>query len=115
MPNSGLYKKTMQPVDTLTLLQPNTPSETTDASQRDRDSLRRSCQDFEAIFIQYMFKSMRKSIPDGGLFEKDTAHEIYLDMLDAEVAKEISRQQSPGLADQMYHQMEKLLDSHPKK
>jgi len=106
----------MKPIDTLPLLQPDTATATTDRrSQLDRESLRRSCQDFEAIFIQSMFKSMRKSIPDGGLFEKDTAHEIYQDMLDGEVAKEISRQQSLGLADQMYRQMERLLDPHRKK
>jgi len=81
---------------------------------RDARLLKRSCQDFEAIFIQSMFKAMRKSIPDGGLFERDTAHEIYRDMLDAEVATEISRQQGLGLADQMYRQMEKHLrpDGH---
>ena len=106
----------MKPIDTLPLLQPDAATATTDRrSQLDRESLRRSCQDFEAIFIQSMFKSMRKSIPDGGLFEKDTAHEIYQDMLDGEVAKEISRQQSLGLADQMYRQMERLLDPHRKK
>ncbi len=106
----------MKPIDTLPLLQPDTATTRTDRrGQLDQESLRRSCQDFEAIFIQSMFKSMRKSIPDGGLFEKDTAHEIYQDMLDGEVAKEISRQQSLGLADQMYRQMERLLDPHRKK
>jgi flagellar protein FlgJ len=106
----------MKPVDALPLLPPDTAATATDRrGQRDRESLRRSCQDFEAIFIQSMFKSMRKSIPDGGLFEKDTAHEIYQDMLDGEVAKEISRHQSLGLADQMYRQMERLLDPHQKK
>jgi flagellar protein FlgJ len=72
-------------------------------------ALKKSCQDFEAIFIQSMFKSMRKTVPDGGLFEKDTAHEIYQDMLDSEISTEISRRQSMGLAEQMYRQMEKLL------
>jgi flagellar protein FlgJ len=62
-----------------------------------------------------MFKSMRKTVPDGGLFEKDTAHEIYQDMLDSEVASKISRSQSMGLADQMYRQMEKYLSDSEKK
>jgi len=72
-------------------------------------SLKKSCQDFEAIFIQSMFKAMHKTVPDSGLFEKDTAHEIYQDMLDSKVSTEISRHQSIGLADQMYRQMEKFL------
>ncbi len=76
---------------------------------RQARALKRSCQDFEAIFIQSVFKAMRKSIPDGGLFEQDTAHEIYRDMLDAEIASEIARQQGLGLADQMFRQLEQHL------
>jgi len=107
----------MKPIDSLSLVQSPSPSvsKAGQANDRDRAALLRACQDFEAIFIQSMFKSMRKTIPDGGLFEKDTAHEIYLDMLDGEVAKEISRQQSLGLAGQMYRQMEQLLDPSHKK
>lgn len=78
-------------------------------AQRDRASLKKSCQEFEAIFIESMFKAMRKTVPESGLFEENTASEIYRDMLDQEVATRISRQQSLGLADQMYRQMEKKL------
>lgn len=78
-------------------------------TQRDRSSLKKSCQEFEAIFLQSMFKAMRKTVPEGGLFEENNASEIYRDMLDQEVASKISRQQSLGLADQMYRQMEKKL------
>ena len=98
---------------------PSLPEPTSASTQKlpDRDaaSLKQSCQEFEAIFIQSMFKSMRKTIPEGGLFEKDTAHEIYQDMLDSEISKEISRKQSMGLADQMYRQMEELLINSEKK
>jgi len=63
-----------------------------------------------------MFKAMRKTIPDGGFFEKkDTAHEIYQDMLDSEISNEMARRQSIGLADQMYRQMEKNLTGSEKK
>lgn len=76
---------------------------------KDRASLKKACQDFEAIFIQSMFKSMQKTVPEGGLFEKDHATKMYQDMMDQEIASRISRRQSLGLADQMYRQMEKLL------
>ncbi|MGD9949503.1 MAG: rod-binding protein [Desulfobulbus sp.] len=76
---------------------------------KNRTALKKACQDFEAIFIQSMFKSMRKTVPEDGLFEKDHATEMYQDMIDQEIATKISQQQSLGLADQMYRQMEKLL------
>lgn len=77
--------------------------------QRDAKKLTASCQEFEAILIQSMFKSMRKALPEGGLFEKNNATKIFEDMLDGEVAKEISKKQSLGLADQIYKQMEQHL------
>ena len=78
-------------------------------AQRNRASLKKSCQDFEAVFIQSMFKAMRKTVPESGLFKDTNATEIYRDMLDQEVASSIARRQSLGLADQMYRQMEKKL------
>ena len=80
-------------------------------SQNDKKALKKNCQDFEALFIQSLFKAMRKSIPEGGLFKKDNATALYQDMLDQEIAKNISQKQSVGLADQMYRQMEKKLPS----
>lgn len=77
--------------------------------QRDARKLKESCQEFEAILIQSMFKAMRKAVPEGGLFEKNNSTKIFEDMLDGEIAKEISKKQSLGLADQMYRQMEKHL------
>nr|WP_320009542.1 rod-binding protein [uncultured Desulfobulbus sp.] len=76
---------------------------------KDRAALKKACQDFEAIFIQSMFKSMRKTVPEGGIFKGDHATEMYQDMIDQDIASQISRRQSLGLADQMYRQMEKLL------
>jgi len=96
-------------------LQASTPAPENKLSTRDAKSLKRSCREFEAIFLQSMLKSMRKAIPDSGFFEKNTAQEIYQDMLDAEISKEMSKHQSIGLADQMYRQMEKYLNSAEKK
>jgi len=54
---------------------------------------------------------MRKTVPDGGLIKKNSAEEIYRNMLDQEIATKISEKQSLGLANQMYRQMEKKLPS----
>ncbi len=76
---------------------------------KDRKALKKSCQDFEAIFIQSMFKAMRKTVPESGLFGKDNSSVMYQDMLDQEIASKISQKQSIGLAEQIYRQMEKKL------
>lgn len=76
---------------------------------RDEAALKKSCQNFEAIFLHSMFKAMRKTIPEGGLFEKDSSHEMYQDFLDTEMANKMAENQSTGIANQMYEQMKKLL------
>lgn len=78
-------------------------------SPKDAEALKKSCQDFEAIFIQSMFKAMRKTVPDGGIFSRNTGNEMFQEMVDQEIATEIARHQSFGLADQMYRQLEKNL------
>ena len=67
-----------------------------DRALRSRRNLKQSCQDFEAIFIQSLFKEMRKTVPEGGLFPRSTATEMYRDMLDQEVAKKVAERQSIG-------------------
>jgi peptidoglycan hydrolase FlgJ len=98
-------------LDTNLLLSATKQTPDTQRGQKDKEALKKSCQDFEAIFVQSLFKAMRKTVPESGLFEKDTSTATFQDMLDQEIASKISRKQSVGLADQMYRQMEKNLSS----
>lgn len=65
------------------------------------------CQEFESLFVHMMLKEMRSTIPDGGLTEKSKGREIFQDMYDQELAKEISQSQDQGigLAKMLYEQM----------
>ncbi len=76
---------------------------------RDEASLKKSCQDFEAIFMQSMFKAMRKTVPEGELIKKSSAEKMYEEMLDMEIATEISKKQSMGLADQIFQHTKKYI------
>jgi flagellar protein FlgJ len=98
-------------LDSAQLLSAAQQTPDTSRNQKDKESLKKSCQDFEAIFVQSLFKAMRKTVPEGGLFEKDNATEMFQDMLDQEIATKMSQKQSIGLADQMYRQMEKMVPS----
>ncbi len=87
---------------------PQQPVPETTKAKHSPEELKKVSQDFEALLINSMFKSMRKTIPDGGLFEKDTSHQIYEEMLDAEISKELSRQQRLGIAETIYEQVKKF-------
>ena len=72
------------------------------SSEGDRERLARACSEFEAIFVEQLFKTMRASVPDAGLLHGGRAEEIYTGMLDQQVAMEMARGQgSIGLASQM--------------
>ncbi len=77
------------------------------ATARDRDpvKLREKAQEFEAIFIQQMFKEMRKTIPQEGLIESDNATETYNQLQDMEAARLAARQGGIGLAELMMQQL----------
>jgi len=73
-----------------------------------REDLRNVCQEFEAIFIQTLFKAMRATIPDGGLLEKNIDTEIFQEMMDIEIAKQTAKKQELGLGDALFRQLYQL-------
>ena len=96
-------------LDPQTLLNAAQKAPDTSGSQNDRKKLKKSCQDFEAIFVQSLFKAMRKTVPEGELFKNDNAVDMFQEMIDQEIATNVSRKQSIGLAEQMYRQIEQRL------
>jgi len=82
-------------------------------SKKDRDlqSLRKSCQEFEAIYTQEMYKAMRKTVPEGGLFEKDMASELYKELIDMEIAKSSASGKGIGIGEAMYQQMKGKIEN----
>ena len=67
--------------------------------------LKRVCEDFEAIFLYYILKEMRKTIPKTGFIHGGRAEEFFQEMLDEKLASQISRTNSIGLANILYEQL----------
>jgi peptidoglycan hydrolase FlgJ len=80
-----------------------------DKKTKELASLRKSSQEFEALMLSEMLKAMRQSVPDGGLFKKDSSTEIFRDMLDNETAKAASQGKGLGIGEAMYNQMAKQI------
>jgi len=83
----------------------------TSRKQRDLESLKESSKEFEALFVMEMFKAMRKSVPEGGLFEKSMSTEIFQEMLDMETAKATTQGKGLGIATAIYNQMAPLIEN----
>lgn len=82
-----------------------------DRKSRDLESLKKTSQEFETMFVMEMYKAMRKAVPEGGLFEKSNATEMFQEMLDLEIAKESTKTRSLGIADAMYKQMASIIEN----
>ncbi|MEN6586980.1 MAG: flagellar assembly peptidoglycan hydrolase FlgJ [Sulfuricella sp.] len=65
---------------------------------------RAAAQQFEALFLNMMLKSMREATPKEGLFDNSNT-ELYTGMLDSQLAQSMSKGKGIGLADMMLRQM----------
>jgi peptidoglycan hydrolase FlgJ len=72
-------------------------------------NLDQACRDFESLFVHYMLKEMRKTIPQDGPMNGGQGEQIYSEMLDSEMAKQISNRGGIGLASVIYSQAAGLL------
>lgn len=68
---------------------------------KDRAQIKQLSEDFEAIFLGLVLKSMRDSVQKSGLIDGGNAENIYRSMLDDEYAKQMAAQHHTGLADQI--------------
>lgn len=67
--------------------------------------LRQACADFESIFIYYILKSMRKSLPQNGLFDNTQEQKVYKSMADQAMSENIARGRGMGLGKLLYNQL----------
>ena len=74
------------------------------ASSNPAGAARAAAQQFEALFVQMMLKSMRDASPQEGLFD-DSNTRLYTGMLDSQLAQGMSKGRGLGLADMMLRQM----------
>ena len=73
-------------------------------NQAKKNAMKEVCQNFEAFFIQSMFKEMRETVPQGGLLEDSFSSDFYREMMDKQVAMHSAKRNDFGLARAMYEQ-----------
>ncbi len=67
--------------------------------------LKKACREFESLLTAQMLKKMRETVPKSDFFGSSEKEEIFQDMLDQEVCRNLSESSSLGLADLMYKQL----------
>ena len=67
--------------------------------------MRQACQEFESVFISYMMTSMRKTVQRSEFMNGGFQEDVYLSMMDEEIARAVARGPGIGLADALYRQI----------
>jgi peptidoglycan hydrolase FlgJ len=91
-------------------------------TEKNLDSLRRStdfgkarsekemekvARDFESVFINKLFETMRKGIPKSGLIDSH-AIDTFQSMMDEEMSKEMSTRKGLGMGEMIYNDLSKM-------
>jgi len=74
-----------------------------DAARDPRAAVKKAAQQFEALFMQMVLKSMRDATPKSGMLDS-SANEMYTGMLDQQIAGKIAAS-GTGLADMLAKQL----------
>lgn len=90
-------------------------SQVHDAEQRRADAharLRDAAEQMEGVFVQYMTKALRSTIPGGGNPDAPGA-DMYASLLDEQLAQTVAGDTKSGIADALYRQLSVTLGPDP--
>ena len=76
--------------------------------------IEKSATQFEALLLQQMFKSMWESLPKEGMLSGSREEELFRDMLNETLAKEVSERQSIGIKAIVMKEMQRRLGQEGK-
>ena len=82
----------------------------------DREAgLEKACSEFESLFLNYMLKEMRDTIPKNGLISGGNAESIYTSLMDMQLSQEIAARRSIGLASYFESDLDRKVVAAPSK
>ncbi len=74
------------------------------AVEREKD-IKEVARDFEAVFINYLLKTMRKGVIKSDIFGNVKGEEIYRSLMDERLSEEIAKAGGIGLAEMIIKEL----------
>ncbi|NLY42867.1 MAG: flagellar biosynthesis protein FlgJ [Clostridiaceae bacterium] len=74
-------------------------------SEKDEERLREACREFEQLFMNIMYKQMKKTVMRSEFIPESFAHETFSSMYDEELIAKASKGRGIGLAEMLYKQL----------
>jgi flagellar protein FlgJ len=82
------------------------PSTGNATNQEREKKLKKTCADFGAMMVFQMLKTMRQSVPKGGLLQSSQGRETYEMLMDQKIASDLANKgQGLGLQKMLYNQL----------
>lgn len=75
------------------------------------EKLRKACSDFEAIFLNQMFQSMKKTLSGDSMFGNSHQKDVYESLYYQEMSTKISRENGLGIGDALYRQLKEIANT----
>ena len=69
--------------------------------------MKEATQDFEAIFLNMVIQAMWKTIPESGMFEKNSVTGIYEGIIKTALSEELAKDGGVGIGKMFYQQVSK--------
>ena len=85
-------------------LTPGAAAAAESSNSRDDAMLQKVAEQFEELMLRTLLKSMRSTVPEGGLFDSDSMG-AYQEMQDVELAKSLANKRSLGIAELVVRQL----------
>ena len=93
----------MDPIRENTHIGPTAAGKTLDDGEKAR--LQKAAREFEAMFVAYMFKSMRATVPKSEMLDEGFGGDMMDSLLDIELGRQLARTSSLGLGEMMYRKI----------
>ncbi len=77
--------------------------------------LKKACSDFEGVLLNFMFQSMKKTVPGKGIFSGSQQKDMYESMFYQEISTQFARDRGIGIGDALYRQLKGKLDDPQEK
>lgn len=98
--------RNIPPLATQSLAKMSARAGAASAEEEEKDrKLRKSCADFEAIFISYIFQTMRKTIPESQTTTRMPGKDTYTMIVDHKLSEDLARRGGIGLQKVLYNQL----------
>jgi flagellar protein FlgJ len=76
----------------------------------DQAELKHACEELESLFLYHLLKEMRATIPKSGFMGDNSAREMYTQMADSELARDLSSKGGIGLSAMLLRQLNPVVE-----